>query len=162
MNMRNLLALDQASKVSGYSVFIDGQLETFSHFTFDDSNFDSRLLKIRNKIQELIQQYQINEVVYEDIQMQDNVANNVQTFKALAEVYGIVGELCEELRLPHQSILASSWKSALGIKGKTRAEQKRNAQQYVRDQLNVKATQDESDSICIGLAHLYNSKNDWS
>lgn len=94
--------------------------------------------------------------------MQDNIANNVQTFKALAEVYGIVGELCEELRLPHQSILASSWKSTLGIKGKTRAEQKRNAQQYVREQLNVKATQDESDSICIGLAYLYNSKNDWS
>lgn len=160
--MSRLLSLDQSSRISGYAIFMNGQLETFGHFTFDSPNFDFRLLQMRTKILDLIQQYQINEVVYEDIQLQNNVANNVQTFKILSEVYGVISELLEELKVPHQSILSSSWKSILGIKGKTRVEQKRAAQEYVQQICGVKATQDEADSICIGLAHLKQSINDWS
>lgn len=160
--MSRLLSLDQSSRISGYAIFIDGQLKTFGHFTFDSPNFDFRLLQIRTKILDLIQQYQINEVVYEDIQLQNNVINNIQTFKVLSEVYGVISELLEELEISHQSILASSWKSTLGIKGKTRAEQKKAAQEYTKQICNIKATQDEADSICIGLAHLRQSINDWS
>jgi hypothetical protein len=38
----------------------------------------------------------------------------------------------------------------LGIKGRARAEQKCNAQQFVLDTYNVKAIQDTCDAICIG------------
>jgi hypothetical protein len=55
----------------------------------------------------------VEEVVFEDIQMQGNVANNVQTFKALAEVFGVIYELVTELNLPNTAVLASSWKSTL-------------------------------------------------
>jgi hypothetical protein len=54
----------------------------------------------------------------EDIQLQENV----QTFKALAEVFGVVYELVTSLNLPIETILASVWKSGLGIKGKNRPE----------------------------------------
>jgi len=80
----------------------------------------------------------------------------------LAEVYGILDELCTELHLPYQSVLASVWKSALGIKGKNRQEQKKNAQDYVATTYNIKATQDESDAICIGNYWLYLNKNNWA
>ena len=94
----------------------------------------------------------------EDIQMQGNVANNVQTFKVLAEVFGVISELLVEMEIPQSAVLASSWKSALGIKGRARAEQKRNAQEWVVNTYGVKPTQDECDSICIG-AHR-NSKTE--
>lgn len=42
------------------------------------------------------------------------------------------------------------WKSQLNIKGKKRAEQKKNAQAYVLEHYGKKVTQDESDAICIG------------
>lgn len=146
----NILALDQASKTSGFSVFKDGKLHTYGKFTFEDADLGERLCKIKNKILELINEYDIDELIFEDIQLQNNVTQNVQTFKILAEVYGLIDQMASELKIPHRSYLASSWKSQLGIKGKDRAEQKRNAQKYVMSTYGVKCTQDEADAICIG------------
>lgn len=159
--MSRLLALDQASKTTGYAIFDNGQLEEYGKFTFEDSNIDIRLVKIRQKVNELILEKTIDEVVFEDIQQQNNVANNVQTFKVLAEVYGVIAELLQEINIPHSTILATSWKSKLGIKGKTRPEQKKNAQEYVLNNYGKKPTQDESDAVCIGLAHLKDSQGAW-
>lgn len=168
LTMRKLLALDQASHVSGYSVFYDDNLEAHGKFSVDDTDIGERLVKIRKKVLELINEYDINEVAFEDIQLQTNVGNNVQTFKILAEVFGVIYELVTELGLPHTEVLAGTWKSTLGIKGKNRQEQKRNAQAYVVNTFGIKATQDESDAICIG-AHMISKKkstklddHDWS
>lgn len=158
--MANILALDQATRVSGYAIFQDNKLHACGKITTDDPDIGIRLNIIRNAIKDLIQKYEIDEVVMEDIQLQENV----QTFKALAEVFGVVYELVTSLNLPIETVLASVWKSGLGIKGKNRPEQKRNAQQWVLTNYNLKPTQDECDAICIGQ-HYINSKNsffDWS
>ena len=164
--MSNLLALDQASRTTGWSVFIDGKLLKYGKFTVSEEDIGERLYSIKNHVQNLITEYEINEIVFEDIQLQNNVMNNVQTFKILAEVFGILEELFTELKIPHTAVLAASWKSTLEIKGKSRPEQKKNAQLYVEQTYNIKATQDESDSICIGSHYLANSKVeagfDWS
>ena len=153
--MSNLLALDQASLTSGFAVFKDGNLFDYGKFTFSDEDIADRLVKIRNKVIELIDQYEINEVAFEDIQMQNSV-NNVQTFKVLAEVYGVILELLQEKEMKYTIISSNTWKSTLGIKGRARAEQKRNAQQFVLDTYNVKAIQDTCDAICIGTHILRN------
>lgn len=165
--MTKLLALDQASITSGYSIWHDGELKAYGKFTFNDSDIGVRLLNIRNKVLELIQENEINEIVFEDIQLQTNVTNNVQTFKVLAEVFGIIYELATELNIPNRAVLAGTWKKHLGIKGRTRPEQKRNAQEYVQKTYNIKATQDECDSICIGAYACANAEPeiedfDWS
>lgn len=159
-----LLSLDQASKTSGYAVFKNKKLITFGKFTYEDYDLGQRLYNIRNKVSELIETYQPDYVVFEDIQQQNNVANNVQTFKSLAEVYGVISELLTSLRLPHSSILSTSWKSTLGIKGRTRQEQKRNAQEYVINTYHPsdKPTQDMSDAICIGTAYLKGQACAWA
>lgn len=150
--MSNLLALDQASITSGYAVFKDGALVAYNKFTFDD-DIGERLVKIRKKVISLIEEYDINEVAFEDIQMQSNVANNIQTFKALSEVFGVIQELITELGIKYTVVPSATWKSTLGIKGRTRPEQKRNAQEYVLNTYGVKAVQDVCDAICIGT-HL--------
>ena len=86
--MSNILALDQSSRCSGFSVFENGKLLTYGKFTFEDADLGERLCKIKNKILELIEQYNIDELIFEDIQLQNNITQNVQTFKTLAEVYG--------------------------------------------------------------------------
>lgn len=156
--MRKLLALDQASRVSGWAVFYDNKLEASGKFTADNDDIGERLYFIRTKIKELIDKYDINEVAFEDIQLQGNVTNNVQTFKVLAEVFGIVYELVTELKIPHTAVLSGTWKSTLGIKGRTRPEQKRNAQAFVQETYGIKCTQDESDAICIGTHMVKNLK----
>lgn len=157
-----VLSLDQASKTTGWAIFNDDKLIDFGHFTFEHSDIGQRLVAIRNKIKELINTYSPDYVIFEDIQQQNNVANNVQTFKVLAQVYGVISELLSELQIPHSSILSTTWKSTLSIKGKNRTEQKRNAQQYVIDAYNIKPTQDEADSICIGAHYLKVNKCAWS
>lgn len=160
--MSNLLALDQSSRITGYAIFEDSKLVKYGKFEVSDNDIDQRLVKIKTKVEELIQQYHIDKVAFEDIQLQDNVANNIQTFKVLAEVYGVIAEMLAERGLPQTTVLASSWKSTLGIKGRTRPEQKRNAQQYIQQQYGIKPAQDTVDAICIGLHYLYQNQNDWS
>lgn len=145
--MANLLALDQSSRTSGWAVFEDGGLVESGIFTFTDSNIGQRLVKIRNKVLQLIEDYNIDEVIFEDIQMQ---GGNVTTFKALAEVFGVLNEVLEERNIPNSAVLAAVWKSKLGIKGAHREEQKRNAQKFVENKYGLKVSQDESDAICIG------------
>lgn len=152
-----ILALDQASRTSGYAVFCDDQLIDSGKFTFEDADIAKRLMKIRNKVEELINEFYIEKIILEDIQCQGNVVNNLETFKILAEVIGVLTELAAEKNLPYELVYSTVWKSTLQIKGRTRPEQKKNAQQYVLNTYGKKVTQDESDAICIG-AH-YTKKN---
>lgn len=159
--MSRLLALDQASKVTGWAIFEDGELKSYGKISLDDPNTDIRLVQLRQGIQTLVADYNIDEVIFEDIQQQNNVANNVQTFKVLAEVYGVVSELLQEIQIPHSTVLAASWKSTLGIKGRTRAEQKKNAQLYVEQNYDIHVIQDIADAVCIGTHHIKKNKCAW-
>lgn len=158
--MANILALDQSSRITGYAIFIDNQLIASGTFTVSDDYIPDRLVKIRNKVISLIEQYSINKVLLEDIQLQTQV-NNVSTHKILAEVLGVLEELCAERKIPHELIHSSSWKSGLNIKGRDRAAQKRNAQAYVEDVYKLKVSQDESDAICIGSHYIRQTKSAW-
>lgn len=148
--MSKLLALDQASRVSGWAFFDNGELKEFGKIVVSDDDIGERLYKIRTEIQKLIEKFQIDEIVFEDIQLQTNVGNNVKTFKILAEVFGVIYELATELKIKNSAVLSGVWKSALGIKGRKRPDQKHNAQLYVNNTYGVNPTQDECDAICIG------------
>jgi Holliday junction resolvasome RuvABC endonuclease subunit len=87
-----------------------------------------RLNQLRDKIVELIMNFDIDEVAFEDIYMDGQRVNNVATFKVLAEVFGVCYELFTDMEIKNTAVLAGTWKSTLGIKGKTRPEQKRAAQ----------------------------------
>ena len=90
-----LLALDQASKTSGWAYFEDNQLKDYGKFTAEQDDIGDRLHYIKRKVQELIDKYEVDELAFEDIQFQkkvngQEVLNNVDTFKKLAEVYGVI------------------------------------------------------------------------
>lgn len=158
----NLLALDQASVTSGYAIFKNQNLVEWGKFTFNDDNIGERLVKIRNKVNELIEEFEITEVAFEDIQLQASTNNNVQTFKVLAEVYGVILELVHSKNIKYSIISSNTWKSTLKIKGRARAEQKQSAQQFVLEKYNIKAVQDTCDAICIGTHVINELGHDWS
>lgn len=165
--MTKILALDQSSRITGWAVFEDDKLIDSGKFTVSDDDIGIRLVKIRKKVLELISQFEIDKVYFEDIQLQGNVTNNVQTFKVLAEVFGVIYETLKEIDIPNETVLAGTWKSKLGIKGTRRDEQKRNAQAYVQNTYGKKVSQDESDAICIGTYAVLNTSQtsdvfDWS
>ena len=77
-------------------------------------------------------------VAIEEIQLQNipgsSKDTNVATFKKLAYVQALLLELCAEMSVPYEIVPSSSWKSGLGIKGKNRTEQKRDAQRYIKEE----------------------------
>ena len=162
--VRKLLALDQSSRITGWAVFDGDKLIAYGKISVDDPDIGERLYKIKTQVIELIDKYKITEVVFEDIQLQTNVVQNVRTFKVLAEVFGVLYETFTELELPNEAVLAASWKSTLGIRGTDRAAQKKNAAVYVAKTYNIKATQDECDAICIGTHYIKTNPEsfDWS
>lgn len=152
-----LLALDQASRTTGFAVFEDDQLVKSGTFTLRSDDVGERLVDYRKYIEKLIIDNDIEEVAFEDIQMQGQV-NNVQTFKVLAEIFGVTQEFLVENGHSYHIVSSNTWKSKLQIKGRTRVEQKRNAQIYVLENFDKKVSQDESDAICIGASIVLDNK----
>ena len=164
--MSKLLALDQSSKVTGYTVLEDGKIIKVSHFECVGDDVGDRLSQFRKKIIHLIEEYNIDEIVFEDIQLQDvngNKETGIKTFKVLAEVFGVVYELLSERKIKNTAVLPIKWKAHFKIAGKGRAQEKKMAQSYVMNNYNIACTEDEADSLCIALYHYDNSNAfDWS
>lgn len=157
-----MLALDQASRITGWAIFEDGELIEYGKIDLSkEDQIGQRLHALRGLVQGMIEELKIDKVILEDIYMDGQKINNVQTFKILAEVFGVLFELCIDLKIPVEAVLAGTWKSTLNIKGKTRPEQKRAAQTWVQENYNIKASQDEVDAICIGAHIIRQNINNW-
>jgi len=86
-NDGKLLALDQATNLLGYSIWENGELQSYGVVDFSDYKKDSikRMFMIKLWLQEIISEEDITEAVIEDIQYE----NNALTFKQLAKLQGI-------------------------------------------------------------------------
>ena len=154
--MSKLIAFDQALNTTGYAIFDNGSLVAYDKFTTESYETHDKLKEIRTKVLELIEEHLPNEIAIEEIQLQQipgsSAHGNVETFKKLAYVQATILEIVSETDhiTKYHVVPSSSWKSTCGVKGRARAEQKRNAQLFVSDEFGVKAIQDICDAICIG------------
>ena len=64
--MSKLLALDQASRISGWAFFDNGELKEFGKIVASDNDIGERLYKIRTEVKKLIDKFEIDEIVFED------------------------------------------------------------------------------------------------
>lgn len=164
--MSNLLALDQATHTTGFTILKDGKIFKVSHFDCVSSDLGERLEQLRNNIIQLIETYNIDEIVFEDIQLQDingNKETGIKTFKMLAEAFGVVHELVSEKNIQYAIAQPIKWKAHFKIAGKGRAQEKKMTQAYVLNKYNIKCTEDEADSLCIALYHYDTSNSfNWS
>ena len=155
-----LISFDQALGTTGYSIFENGRLVYYNKFTTSNGETAIRLREFKDFINKLFDEYEPNKVCFEEIQLQNNLYNNVETFKKLAYVQAILMEALEERGIPFEIISSNTWKSFCNIKGRTRAEQKKNAQLFVEENYKIKVIQDIADSICLGQCAL-NREINW-
>ena len=165
--MANLLALDQSSQVTGYARVQEGTLLTAATIECKNSDIGKRLNQLRDALIDIIKKYNINEVVYEDIQLQkinDSETAGIKTYKALAEVIGVVRELLTELHIKHTAVAPIVWKATFKIAGKGRAQEKKLSQAYVAKTYGLSCSEDEADAVCIGAHYLKQQSQvyDWS
>ena len=158
-----ILALDQASVITGYAILEDGELLEYGTIQAKKSDvFLKRIIYIHEEIIKIIQEQHIDYVIFEDIQLENG---NVATFKVLAELYGILDYDFTINNIPHESVLAVEWRAALGIKNTKRTKAKENDIEYVQLKYNMEVVSDDvADAICIGTYYFYklNNPNDWS
>lgn len=141
-----IVALDQATNVAGISIFDDGNLVYASQRTFYGdlgvryADFAAFLAY------EVIKNWEPDELVFEDIQYQ----NNVVTFKTLSGLLGICIMLAETAKIPHTEIFNMTWQSEFYIQGKTRHQQKQNTIKKVKELFNLDVNDDIADSVLLG------------
>lgn len=144
----NILALDQATRTTGYSIWQNGKLINHGKFSYDDNDLGQRLHKIKLRVKELIEINLIGKLYLEDIQLENQYG--VTTYKALAELIGVLQELAIEIGVPYELVHSATWRSTCGVRGKTRADKKANSQKHVFEKYNLKVSDDIADAICIG------------
>ncbi len=158
------LALDQALQTTGFAIFQDNQLIDYGHFNIaGNKSIEIRLNAIMKELSNLENKYNFQDIFFEDIQKQ----TNIETYKKLCYVQATIMIWCYNTGHNFSILSPSHWRSVLKEKykisfGKVRAEQKKAAQELVRQQFSIEASEDECDAICIGLAGIQEKKRNSS
>ncbi len=120
-----LLSLDVSSKCTGYSIFINGELEKYGYiYQSSDKRVTERLNGMKVGINNLIQQYDINVVCVEDV-----INLHKRALVVLSKAQGILLDMLFEENIKVGVIPVAYWKSKLDVnqnsdyKGKNSREQ---------------------------------------
>lgn len=147
------MAWDQSTTKSGWSIFENLHVEEFGLIDCDNKKLttDERFEKMCTSIQKLIVEKEPEVVLVEDTTMQ----RNPQALKLLSRLQGFIYAVCLMNNIDFFIVHPSTWRSILGFPKKKRDELKQIAMQYVKDELLIsEATEDESESLCIGYAWI--------
>lgn len=143
-----ILALDQASHVTGYSIFDGPNLISYGTFEAKETDEAKRFHEIKLWLISMIENWQCDIIGIEGIQYQQNMG--VTTFQTLARLQGILMDLCIELNIPYIICPTNTWRAHCEVKGKTRADKKRSMQLLVKKWYDVTVSDDIADAVGIG------------
>lgn len=150
-----LLALDQASRVTGVAIFDDDKLLKYGIFEIkSNQELGKRLTQFLENLDKLYAAYHFDAVAYEDIQLQ---MGNVETYKKLAYIQAMILFWCEKHEKNLYCLSPSHWRKVLKDKygmswGRKRAEQKQTAIDFIQEHYEKEVDSDIADAICIGCA----------
>ena len=147
-----VLALDQATKVSGYSIYDDGKLVTFGTFSATQESPIEKIQAVRNWLINMIHAWKPDYVGIEGIQLQENkdARMGVTTFEALARLQGCLMLTCHDLGIPFEVCPTNTWRAHCKVKGQSRTDKKRSMQLLTKKWFDVTVSEDEADAIGIG------------
>lgn len=152
--MKRIMSLDQSSRVTGWAIYDNKNLIAFGHFSIPANKImQQRLKSFVTHLNDLVEKYHPEKIYYEGIQYQ----SNIETYKKLAYIQAMIIYFSNSI--PIMELAPSHWRSIIkdkhGIKfGRSRAEQKQKAQDFVKEFFDKEVTEDEADAICLGLAGI--------
>lgn len=150
-----VLALDQATKVTGYSIFDNGELIKYGTYSTSSEDEIVRCVAVKNWLLSMLQNLKPDFVGIEGIQYQPKVFDSdtigsVTLFQTLAHLQGILMATCCELGIPYRVCPTNTWRNVCGVKGRSRTDKKKSMQLIAKNWYNVDTTDDEADAIGIG------------
>lgn len=152
-----VLALDAATKDTGWAIFDDKILVDFGVFRVDGDDSVARIATVRQWLLGVIEAWEPDKIGSEDIQLQSfyntrtrSQTQNVTLYKTLAHLQGVVMVTLYEKKVEHFVVHVSTWRSYCGITAKKRDDQKRAAQMKVSEWYGVQVNNDVAEAICLG------------
>ena len=156
-----LLSLDTSSSKTGWAYFENTEyknsgvidLDTNEHKKIYKNNSEKRIEDMCLAVWDLLQKNKPDIIVIEKL----NVSRNMNATRVLSKVIGtvytyyILADDCS-----YFEIQPTQWRSQLGMQAgkKKREELKQLSIEYVKDTIGKTVSDDESDSICQGLAYI--------
>lgn len=162
--VKRILALDQATHISGWCIYDGEQLIKYGIFKAPDTSDEiKRDNAIKIWLMSMINNWQPDFVAIEGIQLQDESSGNkmgVTVFETLARLQGILMETCYELKIPYEICPTNTWRKFCGVRGRSRADKKRSMQVLAKQWYDITVTDDEADVIGIGryMANIIKGK----
>lgn len=159
-----VLALDQSTRITGYSVFDDAHYVTSGVINLqkiEDTGERSKQMGL--EICKLIEDNKPDELIIEEVAMQ----SNVDTLKKLARIQGMAIGFATAHDIPTHILEPARWRAALNYKQGpkvTRKELKQQSRDFVKNVLglNIKS-EDENEATAINEAahRIYGWADDW-
>jgi Holliday junction resolvasome RuvABC endonuclease subunit len=143
--------LDLSSRSSGWAIGDGSKLIDHGCITSASASNIKRIIIMRDNIKEIINKYDVKEIVIEEVRTD---YKNAHTYKILTWLQGIIAVVAYEInpKITITYIQPSSWRSTIGIhtgRGIKRAELKEADIAYVKNKYNIEVNDDEADAICI-------------
>lgn len=150
-----LCSIDSSTKATGISFFIDGKYQ--SHTLFDHHKTKDVNERINSMIKDITKLLQKENPDIVWIEHPQGHGKNVSMVAKLSEILGAVRCWCVCKNKEYYEINPSQWRKWLpeySQGGKSRTELKADSIAYVQKHLGIDASEDECDSLCIGLGVL--------
>lgn len=151
--VKRVLALDQATHTTGWSIFDGNKLIRYGTFTASPNDEIERDSAIKNWMLSMIHNWKPDCVAIEGIQFQDESLGqklSVTVFQALARLQGILMEACYAEKVDYVICPTNTWRNYCGVKGRYRTDKKRSMQLLAKKEYEITVSDDEADAIGIG------------
>ena len=150
---KRILALDQATHITGWSIYDGQELIRYGTFSTNQKDEIARISTVKNWLISMIENWKPDFVAIEGIQFQDESSGNkmgVTVFQGLARLQGVLMETCYAQKVDYTVCPTNTWRNHCGVKGRYRADKKRSMQLIAKKWFDISLTDDEADAVGIG------------
>lgn len=148
-----ILAFDQSSKISGFAIFDNDTLVKYGMIEIKGRIAPARFIKVRNWVKIMIDNWNPDLIILEDIQMQSDEVDGIKgivTYKVLSELLGVLETLLFENDIEYELANVATWRSVEQVDGRKREDKKTSAKLRVEKCYSITVTDDIADAILIG------------
>lgn len=153
MTTIKLISFDQASQVSGYSLFVDNKWQYSRVIDLsNDNNTERRFKEMVTRIHKIINEEHPDFVAIEAVTLQ----KNAKTMMLLARLQGAIIGKCIDDGIQYEIIEPSKWRRVVGIHqgNKKREDLKKDSLALTHELFDKKLSEDAAESLLIGVATL--------
>ena len=148
-----VLATDQATRISGYSLFDNNEYVCSGIIDMSESELDTdeRSFEMAKEIWKVINKYKPDVLVIENVQKQTSTS----TVITLARLQGEIIGYAEAHGVKTYIVSPSQWRKALGFTQGPKVKRKELKQQsidYVKEHYSIDAPEDEMEAVAINAA----------